>query len=91
MHTNKLYLKFQIQPFAAQPFTCYKEDMNQINVFLSSQDPNVDPQEFDVEIAGDDGTKTTHRVQVAKETHQRLTGGLKSPEELVRTSFEFLL
>ena len=65
--------------------------MNQINVFLSSQDPNVDPQEFDVEIAGDDGTKTTHRVQVAKETHQRLTGGLKSPEELVRTSFEFLL
>ena len=65
--------------------------MTQIKVSRLSSDSNTDPQEFDVTLTIYNGTKTTHKVLVRQETHQRLTGGLKSPEELVRASFEFLL
>jgi hypothetical protein len=65
--------------------------MAQINVTLLSGDPAADPQEFQVEVAGEDNTKSTHHVTVSQENYQRLTGGLKSEEELVRASFEFLL
>lgn len=65
--------------------------MAKVIVSRVSRDPNADPQEFTVEVAADDKTTTTHQVRVSRQTHQRLTGGLKSSEELVKASFEFLL
>jgi len=65
--------------------------MAQVNVSLLSMDPEADPQHFAVEIVSDDGTKTSHQVTLHNDLYIRLTGGLKSPEELVRASFEFLL
>ena len=65
--------------------------MSQISVLPLSADPSADTQEFDVGVTSDDKTKTTHQVLVRQETYQRLTGGLKSAEELVKASFEFLL
>lgn len=65
--------------------------MAQINISLLSGDPDADPQEFQVDVASEDNTKTTHRVTVSQEQYQRLTGGLRSTEELVKASFEFLL
>ena len=65
--------------------------MPQINISLLSGDPDADPQEFQVDVVGEDNTKTTHRVTVSQEQYQRLTGGLRSTEELVKASFEFLL
>ena len=63
----------------------------EINITLLSGDTDADPQEFQVEVTGDDNTKTTHKITVSAEQHQRLTGGLRSAEELVKASFEFLL
>ena len=65
--------------------------MTQVNVYALSGDPQVDPQKFQVEVADEDNTKTTHQVALPQELYQRLTGGLRSGEELVRASFEFLL
>ena len=63
----------------------------EINITLLSGNADADPQEFQVEVSGDDNTKTTHRVTVFHAQHQRLTGGLRSAEEMVKASFEFLL
>ncbi|OGY26730.1 MAG: hypothetical protein A2Z11_00315 [Candidatus Woykebacteria bacterium RBG_16_43_9] len=65
--------------------------MAQITITLLSGDPDADPQEFQVGVVGEDNTKTTHRVTVSQEQYQKLTGGLRSTEELVKASFEFLL
>lgn len=65
--------------------------MQQINVSLTSQSPEENPQQFKVELLDDNKSKIIHQVTVSKEYYQRLTGGLKSMEELVRSSFEFLL
>lgn len=65
--------------------------MAKININNFSADPDADPQEFQVIIEGADKSKTTHDVRISKETYQRLTGGIKGAEELVRASFEFLL
>jgi|SRR4030042_1087419 len=65
--------------------------MSQINVSLISIDDSADPQHFVIEVRDDDGSKTNHQVTLPKDLYIRLTGGLKSPEELVRTSFQFLL
>ena len=65
--------------------------MTQVNVYALSGDPQSDPQKFQVEVADEDNTKTTHQVTLPQELYQRLTGGLRSGEELVRASFEFLL
>ena len=65
--------------------------MVKVNVSRVSQDPGTDPQEFTVEVGDIEKTKTLHQVLVSRQMHQRLTGGLKSSEELVKTSFEFLL
>ena len=65
--------------------------MSQVNVIPLSADSTTDPQEFDVTITDSDETKTTHRVTLGQQTYQRLTGGLKSSQELVKASFEFLL
>jgi hypothetical protein len=62
-----------------------------ININNFSADPDADPQEFQVIIEAADKSKTAHDVRVSKEAHQRLTGGIKGAEELVRASFEFLL
>jgi hypothetical protein len=43
------------------------------------------------EVTVDAATKTTHTVTVDEAYHQKLTGGAATPEELVETSFEFLL
>ena len=37
------------------------------------------------------GARTTHRVTLSGDYHQKLTGGAVTPEELIRRSFEFLL
>jgi hypothetical protein len=37
------------------------------------------------------GGQTSHRVTMTRNTYQRLTGEVCTPEELVRRSFEFLL
>ena len=65
--------------------------MSEINVSLVSMDSAADPQHFVIEVRSDNGTKTTHQVTLHKDLYIRLTGGLKSPEELVRASFQFLL
>lgn len=65
--------------------------MSQINVSLLSIDPKADPQQFQVEVVSEDNSRTTHQVTLGKDLYARLTGGLKSPEELVKASFEFLL
>jgi len=38
-----------------------------------------------------EGSSSTHRVTLSDDYHEKLTGGSVSKEELVRTSFEFLL
>ncbi len=65
--------------------------MARVNISRVSQDLDVDPQEFKVSVTDDDKTETIHQVYVSRQMHQRLTGGLKSSEELVKASFEFLL
>ncbi len=42
-------------------------------------------------VVSEGGSRTTHRVTVAREAYERLAGQVCSPEELVRQSFEFLL
>jgi hypothetical protein len=37
------------------------------------------------------GGQTSHRVTMSRNTYQQLTAEVCTPEELVRTSFEFLL
>ena len=65
--------------------------MTQINVSLLSTDPKADPQQFQVEVVSEDNSKTAHRVTLHQDLYVRITGGLKSAEELVKASFEFLL
>ena len=69
----------------------YIETMTQVNVSLVSMDPAADPQHYVIEVRGNDGSKTAHQVTLRKDLYIRLTGGLKSPEELIRGSFQFLL
>jgi hypothetical protein len=64
--------------------------MSVIIVKQLSSDTKADPLKFQVEIS-DEKSKTSHSVTVSQETYQRLAGGLKSAEELVKASFEFLL
>ncbi len=45
---------------------------------------------FDVTVS-EGGSQTRHRVTLTRDTYQRLTGEVCTPEELVRKSFEFLL
>jgi len=65
--------------------------MAQVNTYLFSGDPNADPIEVRAEIVGDDNSKTTHQVRISQEYYQKLTGGIKPAEDLVKASFEFLL
>jgi hypothetical protein len=65
--------------------------MAAINIDQISIDPNDNPLQFQVEVVGEDLSKTNHTVRLTKDYYVRLTGGLKSPKELIRASFEFLL
>lgn len=65
--------------------------MAEIKVQQVSTDPNIDPLQFETTVMNGENSQTTHKVTVSQETYQRLTGGLKSAEELVHASFEFLL
>lgn len=47
--------------------------------------------ELTFEVTVDASITSTHHVTVSEDIYQRLTGGKVSREELVRTSFEFLL
>jgi len=49
-----------------------------------------DPLEFEV-VVRQGGSKTTHRVSMARETHQRLTAGKHAPESCLNAAFRFLL
>ncbi len=42
-------------------------------------------------IVSEGESRTTHRVTMSREDYKRLTGEACPPEDLVRTSFEFLL
>lgn len=46
--------------------------------------------EFSVAVL-EGGSRSTHTVRVGGEVYERLTGGAVPVEELIRTSFEFLL
>ena len=61
--------------------------MAQIDVRTASNDAGW---VFQVNVTDGDG-QTTHRVTVAPETYERLTGQVCPPEEFVRRSFEYLL
>lgn len=65
--------------------------MAQINVYLHSGDPEADPIELRVAVMDDEKSKTYHMVTLSQELYQRLTGGIKPAEDLVKASFEFLL
>jgi hypothetical protein len=45
---------------------------------------------FQVTVSGG-GSQTSHHVTMTRNTYQRLTSEVCTPEELVRRSFEFLL
>jgi len=49
-----------------------------------------DPLEFEV-VVRQGGSKTTHRVSMARETHQWLTAGKHTPERCLDAAFRFLL
>jgi hypothetical protein len=49
-----------------------------------------DPLEFEV-VVRQRGSETTHRVSMARETHQRLTAGKDTPERCLEAAFRFLL
>ena len=65
--------------------------MIKINASCISPNPKDDPQEWAVELLCDGGSKTNFQVTLNNDFYIKLTGGSKSPEELVRASFEFLL
>ncbi len=50
----------------------------EINITLLSGDTDADPQEFQVEVTGDDNTKTTHKITAgncATRSHNRAFQG----------------
>ena len=49
-----------------------------------------DPLEFEV-VVRQGGSETTHRVSMARETHQRLAVGKHTPERCLNAAFRFLL
>ena len=49
-----------------------------------------DPLEFEV-VVRQGGSETTHRVSMARETHQRLTAGKHTPDRCLHAAFRFLL
>jgi hypothetical protein len=49
-----------------------------------------DPLEFEV-VVREGGSETTHRVSMARETHQRLTAGKHTPERCLHAAIRFLL
>jgi hypothetical protein len=59
------------------------------DIKVSSSDRG-DVYEFQVTV-GERGSRTQHRVTLKKVDYDRLSGGLASPEDLVRESFQFLL
>jgi hypothetical protein len=51
---------------------------------------DADPLEFEVALREGTG-ETRHRVSMAGETYERLTGGRHTPEECIEAAFRFLL
>jgi hypothetical protein len=49
-----------------------------------------DPLEFEV-VVRQEGSKTTHRVRIAREMYLQLTGGKHKPERFLDAAFRFLL
>lgn len=64
----------------------YNQDMAMIEVKLLRGFPKA---EFEVRVAAN--TVTHHKVIVAKDYYEKLTGGNISAEKLVEKSFKFLL
>ena len=69
---------------------CYKKIMRQIEIYTLSTDQNENPKKYLVTIS-EDSSKTSHQVTLSDEYYQRLTGGLRSREDFIKASFEFLL
>jgi hypothetical protein len=67
------------------------EEANRVTSVLEvRQTTSGDPLAFEVAIHEGD-SETRHRVTVARETCERLTGGKQSPERLIEAAFRFLL
>ena len=64
--------------------------MRQIEIYTLSTDQNENPKKYLVTIS-EDSSKTGHQVTLSDEYYQRLTGGLRSREDFIKASFEFLL
>ena len=62
---------------------CQHPAMSKIIVRKASEDT------YEVTVEGP--TTTSHRVTVAPDYHEKLTGGRATPETLLERSFEFLL
>jgi hypothetical protein len=65
--------------------------MQKISVSPASVNSKINPKQYRVEVSSDDGSTTAHQVSLSDEYYQTLTGGLKSPEDFIRSAFEFLL
>lgn len=64
--------------------------MAQIDVSLVPNGPEANPKKYKVQVK-EDGSKSQHLVALSDEYYQRLTGGLRSREDLIKASFKFLL
>ena len=59
-------------------------------MIVVTQTGRSDPLEFDVVVCGGDG-ETRHRVTMARDVCERLTGGTSTPERCIQAAFHFLL
>ena len=64
--------------------------MKKIEIYTLSTNQNENPKRYTVTIT-EDSSKTNHQVTLSDEYYQRLTGGLRSREDFLKASFEFLL
>ena len=90
LHTQRLYIKNQLLAFALVWLICYKKLMKKIEIYTLSTNQNENPKRYTVTIT-EDSSKTNHQVTLSDEYYQRLTGGLRSREDFLKASFEFLL
>lgn len=65
--------------------------MANIKISRTTINPDQDPMRFEVEIEDEKSSKSKHIITLTKEFYTRIAGGLRTPEDLVRASVEFLL
>ena len=65
--------------------------MDQVEISRITINPDANPIQYKVTITSPDNSKTNHTVSITKEFYQRISGGLRKQEDVVRASVEFLL